>query len=82
MHVWLEYRLSVFILLSFCCLFESDIIGNSTQPLNPQIGFNVYSIQGQIQPLNPEIGFNINSMSIPLKDKFNPFNSLTYGVNY
>ena len=30
------------------------------QPLNPQIGFNVYSIQRQIQPLNHQIGFNVN----------------------
>ena len=32
------------------------------QPLNPQIGFNVNSIQRQIQPLNPQIGFNVNSI--------------------
>ena len=29
-------------------------------PLNPQIGFNVNSIQRQIQPLNTQIGFNVN----------------------
>ena len=29
-------------------------------PLNPQIGFNVNSIQRQIQPLNPQIGINVN----------------------
>ena len=28
---------------------------------NPQIGFNVNSIQRQIQPLNHQIGFNVNS---------------------
>ena len=32
------------------------------QPLNPDIGFNVNSIQRQIQPLNPQIGFNVNSI--------------------
>ena len=32
------------------------------QPLNPQIGFNVYSIERQIQPLNTQIGLNVNSI--------------------
>ena len=32
------------------------------QQLNPQIGFNVNSIQRQIQPLNPQMGFNMNSI--------------------
>ena len=35
--------------------FHSKLI----QPLNPEIGFNVNSIQRRIQPLNPEIGFNV-----------------------
>ena len=30
--------------------------------LNPQIGFNVYSIERQIQPLNTQIGLNVNSI--------------------
>ena len=32
------------------------------QPLNPQIGFNVNSIQTQIQPLNLQIGLSVNSI--------------------
>ena len=30
--------------------------------LNPQIGFNVNSIQRQIQPLNTQRGLNVNSI--------------------
>ena len=30
--------------------------------LNHKIGFNVYSIQGEIQPSNPQLGFNVYSI--------------------
>ena len=29
------------------------------EPLNPQIGLNVYANQRRIQPLNPQLRFNV-----------------------
>ena len=45
-------------------------IQKQIEPLNPQIGLNVYANQRRIQPLNPQVGFNVNSIQRRIQCEF------------